>query len=276
LGDFGLPVEERESLFTSNPPPGPARPKGAWWATGLRSAVRDHPGIRSLGRLAAKLDVPAQELFEQAELLEPILQDPRDRISKILGPTTISGAPLFTTQVPDWSKFRWAPKLRKVLERTEVQAAQLAHRMDVELSRVHDWMEMDEADVGTRWAKGKARRGQISPATLDALVDAINTIKEELKQPATVSELVAETRDSTGALYARKPTLRIAIEAQQDGLRGFCERIDAEPTRVERWADQLELVLPDTQDRILRELGLANVERHQLFRAQLGIDEALG
>jgi hypothetical protein len=277
LGDFGLPVEERDALFTSSPPPDPARPKGAWWATGLRKAVAAHPGLLTLGHLADELEAPAQEIYDQAELLVPVSQQRHDSISRILGPIATGGEPLFKTQVPDWSKFRSVPGLRTAMARCKVQAEELAKAMDVELERLRRWMDADVSEVPSRWAKGKVKRGQVSPATRDALIEAINLLKDEEQHAVDAAELETETAESTGvALYARKPSLQIAIEAQEGGIKGFAQRIDAEPSLLERWLEQLEPVRPQMQGAILSELGLTENERNQLFKENKGVDEALG
>jgi plasmid maintenance system antidote protein VapI len=123
LADLGLPVEERTSLFTSRPPVEPDRPEGVWWATGLRTAVREHPGYRTLSRLAAQLEIPVQTLFDQVELLAPVPTDLRDRITRLLGPTSAQQGPLFSSQRPDWSQFLWAPKLRAALAQADKEAS---------------------------------------------------------------------------------------------------------------------------------------------------------
>jgi hypothetical protein len=242
--------------------------------------VAEHTGLRTLGRLADELEVPAPELYEQAELLAPVSQRRRDSTSRILGPVMTGGEPIFTTRVPDWSKFRWVPGLRSAMARCKVQAEELAKAVDVELARLRGWMEADETDAHSRWGKGKVKRGQVSPATRDALVEAINLLRDEGQHAASAAELervATGSEDSPGVpRYARKPALRMAVRAHDGGIKGFARRIDAEQSQVEKWVEQREPVPPQTQIAILEELGLSEKDLDQLFTESKGVDETVG
>jgi hypothetical protein len=269
LRDLGLPVEELDSLFTRRPPVDPERPGDVWWATGLRAAVRRHPGYRTLGRLAAELELPVETLFDQAEMLAPVPEDLRDRIKRLLAPASSGRNALFSTQAPDWDEFLWAPELRAALEQAEMGALELATALDVDLARVHDWMEMEKGDARTLWAKGKVKRGQICPATCDAIIVALAGRVER-------DQIFSVTRPDSGALWAVKPTFRIAVDAFEDRLVGFAEQVDTDPDRVERWADQVEPVGPDAQARVLEVFGMKPEDKGQLFSAKPRVEDAQG
>lgn len=268
LADLGLPVEERESLFTSRPPVDPEGPEGVWWATGLRAAVRDHPDYRGLGDLAAQLEIPVQTLFDQVEMLAPVPMDQRDRITRLLGLASPRNGPLFTNQGPDWTDFCWAPRLRVELERAGMDASELAGRLDVNVKRVRDWMEMDDSDVEPRWAKGEVKRGQICPTTCEAIVRILGG--------ESTSNLFAKTRTDAGARYAIKPTFGLALDAFDGRLAGFAEQVDADPARVGLWVDQKEPVAPATKDRILDVLGLDAGHEGQVFSPEPKEEDAQG
>jgi transcriptional regulator with XRE-family HTH domain len=267
LNDFGLAVEELDALFTSRPPVDLERPDGVWWARGLRAAVREHPDYRTLADLAAQLDIPVRTLFDQVELLEPVPMDQRDRITRLLGPDSAQAGPLFSTQGPDWTEFCWAPGLRSALDTAAMDAADLATRLDIEVSRVRDWMEMDQNDAETRWASGKVKRGQIAPSTCEEI--------RRILGGALPADCFTKARQAEG-VYAVKPTFRIAVDAFDGRLGGFAEQIDADPKRVERWLDQSETILPATKDRILDVLGLERAQEAQLFDTEPREESALG
>ena len=260
LQDLQLPVEELSGLFTRRPPPDPARPQAALWATGLRAAVRANPGVRTLGALAAALQVPPGQLYDAAEMLEPVGADLRDGIVRMLGPAAPGTPAPFSNQAPDWSRFRWAPQLRDAMAEAQLSARELAEALDVDVERVLDWMEMDEGPAGTVWAKDKVQRGQICPATCAALVDALGTA-------ITAEQLFAAERPRTGGLWAVRPTFELAVRDFDGGLAGFAEQIDAEPERVRRWIAQTEPVAAATQQRILAVLGLEAGDAWQVFSA---------
>jgi transcriptional regulator with XRE-family HTH domain len=260
LKDLRLPVEELTELFTRRPPPDPAKPLSALWATGLRAAVRANPNIRNLGRLAAELQIPPAQLFDAAELLEPVSTDLRDGILRVLGPAGPGAPAPFSNQAPDWARFRWAPQLRQAMAAANLSAEGLAERLDVDLARVLDWMEMDQAPVGTVWAKDKVKRGQLCPASCTALLEALGAA-------TTAEQLFGESRPESGNLWTVQPTFELAVLDAEGGLAGFAEQIEVEPERVRRWIAQSEPVSAVTQSQILKALGLEPGDAWQIFSA---------
>jgi transcriptional regulator with XRE-family HTH domain len=258
LSDLQLPVEDLDSLFTHRPPPDPSKPQGTLWATGLRGAVRAHSGYRTLGRLAAELEIPAQGLYDKAELLEPVPTDLRDRILLALGSVATGGESAVTNRAPDWSAFRWAPGLRDLLGERGMSAEELASALDVDLERVLDWVAMDNRPVATLWAQDKVKRGQLSRETQDALVRALGGAVDR-------NRLFAAERSEAGSQWAVKPLFALAVNQYDGGLAGFAGDVDAAPEQVERWIAQTEAVPASAQARILKVLGLGPEDAAQLF-----------
>lgn len=258
LSDLQLPVEELDTLFTHRPPPDPSKPQGTLWATGLREAVRAHPGYRTLGRLASELGIPAQGLYDKVELLEPVPTDLRDRILVALGPATTGGESAFSNRAPDWSDFRWAPGLRDLLGERAMSAEDLASALDVDLARVLEWTAMDERPAATHWAQDKVKRGQLSRDSQDAVVRALGGVVDR-------NQLFATERSEAGSLWAVKPLFALAVNQYDRGLAGFAGDVDAAPEQVERWIAQTEPVPASAQSRILKVLGLGEEDSAQLF-----------
>ena len=269
LSDLGLSVEDQATLFTTRPPPDPARPDSAVWATGLRAAVRAHAGYRTLGWLAAEIDIPVQGLYHKAELLEPVPELERDRILRALGPLAQDGPAPFSTRGPVWDAFVWAPGLREALDERGMRASELATKLDVDLQRVQDWLEMEESPAATAWAKDKVKRGQLCPASRDAIIAALGG-------QISAERLFSATRPEVGALWAIKPMLELAVYDTDGKLAGFAEQIDVDPERVQRWIDQTEPVEAHTQARILQALGLEPDDGWQLFAADKRTQDGVG
>jgi transcriptional regulator with XRE-family HTH domain len=261
---LALPVDELSGLFTQQVPPDPAQPQTALWATGLRAAVQANPHIRTLSRLAAELQIPPKQLYDAAEMLEPVNTTLRDRVMRVLGASDPGVPAPFSNQAPDWEQFRWVPQLRSAMAAAGLTAEDLAERLDVDLPRVQDWMELDPSPADTVWAKDKVKRGQVCPATCTALLELLGS------SVITAAQLFDAARPDTGGLWTVRPTFEVAVRGAEGGIAGFAEQVEVEPARVQRWIDQVEPVNAATQARVVKALGLEPGDAWQVFSAVKG------
>ncbi|NCA70733.1 MAG: hypothetical protein EOM91_11620 [Sphingobacteriia bacterium] len=258
---LGVSVEDLDTLFTNRPPPDPSKPRSLLWATGLRAAVRAHRDLRTLGRLAAELGIAPRQLYDYAELLEPVPAELRERIERAIGPLSGGAKSVFSVEGPDWTEFRFAPGLAQAMEERGVQADELAELLDVDVPRVMDWIAMDERPVEPLWSADKVKRGQLAKPSCDALVEALG-------RGVSPDLLFAEKRPLTGAQWAVRPDFAIMVEDYEGGHEQFAAAIDADPARVRRWLEQKEPIEAGMQTRILGVLGLPREHASQIFSTE--------
>ncbi len=278
LEALNLPIESAPDYFTAEPPrqKAPEQDQGNWWATGLRQAVRENSAIASLSALAERLQLSPTTIYDIADLLVPVQSGLRERIRTLLGTSTATGKPVFGTERPAWSDYRWAPGLRQAMSDAKLGCAALARALDTEPARVRDWMEQEVADASAADPAAGLKVGQVPPELQPRIIEAINAAAEPAVADVWAERIFSPEPMDTGARYARRPALEIAITTQPDGLPAFAEQLDIDMPRLNRWLAQEQKILSPTQSAILALLGLTAAERDQIFTDTKGIDTVIG